>query len=163
MRREKGKQLNQYDKINMIYELMIGVLDLEQVNDPLVSIITDESEGEFYSKKLNRIYTLKSNLNKRLHEEDDAEVQELLDSYEDICKYLCIKMFQYGQNSTTKSSKVEKENYNMKTRKTGSDCRVGTFEKKHGLPPGAIRNKDGRDTRSDKKIGTLRKEALVKK
>ena len=44
-------------------------------------------------------------------------------------------------------------------RKTRSDCRVGAFEKKHGLPPGTIRNKDGRDTRSDKKIGTIRKEA----
>lgn len=43
-------------------------------------------------------------------------------------------------------------------RKTRSDCRVGAFEKKHGLPPGTIRNKDGRDTRSDKKIGTIRKE-----
>ena len=31
--------------------------------------------------------------------------------------------------------------------------------KKHGLPPGTIRNKNGRDTRSDKKIGTIRKEA----
>lgn len=44
------------------------------------------------------------------------------------------------------------------SRKTRSDCTVGTFEKKHGLPPGTIRNKDGRDTRSDKKIGTIRKE-----
>ena len=44
-------------------------------------------------------------------------------------------------------------------RKTRSDCTVGTFEKKQGLPPGTIRNKDGRDTRSDKKIGTIRKEA----
>lgn len=44
-------------------------------------------------------------------------------------------------------------------RKTRSDCTVGTFEKKHGLPPGTIRNKDGRDTWSDKKIGTIRKEA----
>lgn len=43
-------------------------------------------------------------------------------------------------------------------RKTRSDCTVGTFEKKHGLPPGTIRNKDGRDTRSDKKIGTIRNE-----
>ena len=46
----------------------------------------------------------------------------------------------------------------MSERKTRSDCTVGSFEKKHGLPPGSIRNKDGRDTRSDKKIGTLRKE-----
>ena len=28
-------------------------------------------------------------------------------------------------------------------RKTRIDCRVGTFEKKNGLPPGTIRNKDG--------------------
>lgn len=45
-------------------------------------------------------------------------------------------------------------------RKTRSDCTVGTFEKKHGLPPGTIRNKDGRDTRSDKLIGTIRKECV---
>lgn len=35
----------------------------------------------------------------------------------------------------------------------------GTFEKKHGLPAGTIRNRDGRDTRSDKLIGTIRREA----
>lgn len=43
-------------------------------------------------------------------------------------------------------------------RKIRSDCRVGAFEKKHGLPPGAIRNPDGKDARSDKKIGNLRKD-----
>lgn len=46
----------------------------------------------------------------------------------------------------------------MSIRKTRSDCTVGTFEKTRGLPPGAIRNPNGRDTRSDKKIGTIRKE-----
>jgi hypothetical protein len=48
-------------------------------------------------------------------------------------------------------------------RKTRSDCTVGTFERKHDLPKGTIRNKDGRDTRSDKKIGTIRKEANKRK
>ena len=43
-------------------------------------------------------------------------------------------------------------------RRTRSDCTVATFEKKHGLPPGSIRNEDGRDTRGDKKIGTIRAE-----
>lgn len=47
----------------------------------------------------------------------------------------------------------------MAIRKTRSDCTVGSFEKSRGLPPGTIRNKDGRDTRSDKKIGTIRKES----
>ena len=51
-----------------------------------------------------------------------------------------------------------KEERNM-PRRTRSDCTVGSFEKKHGLPAGTIRNRDGRDTRSDKRIGTIRKEA----
>lgn len=44
-------------------------------------------------------------------------------------------------------------------RKVRSDCRVGSFEKSRGLPAGTVRNPNGRDTRSDKKIGTIRKEA----
>ena len=48
-------------------------------------------------------------------------------------------------------------------RKTRSDCTVGTLEKKEGLPAGTVRNPDGRDTRSDKKVGTIRKEAERKK
>lgn len=43
-------------------------------------------------------------------------------------------------------------------RRTRSDCRVGTFERTRGIPAGAIRNPNGKDARSDKKIGTLRKE-----
>jgi len=43
------------------------------------------------------------------------------------------------------------------SRRTRSDQKVGSFEKKHVLPPGTIRNPNGRDTRSDKKIGTIRK------
>lgn len=46
----------------------------------------------------------------------------------------------------------------MTNRKTRSDCRVGTFEKKRGLPAGTIRHSNGRDVRSDMKIGTLRKQ-----
>lgn len=46
----------------------------------------------------------------------------------------------------------------MATRKTRSDCTVGAFEKKHGLPSGAIRNPNGKDARADKKIGNLRKD-----
>lgn len=48
-------------------------------------------------------------------------------------------------------------------RKARSDQKVGNFEKKHGLPPGTFRNKDGRDTRGDKLIGTVRKEAESQK
>ena len=43
-------------------------------------------------------------------------------------------------------------------RSVRSDCTVGSFERKNHLPNGTIRNPNGRDTRSDKKIGTIRKE-----
>lgn len=49
-----------------------------------------------------------------------------------------------------------------RARKARSDQTVGSFEKKHGLPPGTIRNDDGRDARSDKQIGTIRKERAKK-
>jgi hypothetical protein len=46
----------------------------------------------------------------------------------------------------------------MATRKVRSDIKVGTLEKKLGVKAGTIRNPDGSDARSDKRLGTLRKE-----
>ena len=47
-------------------------------------------------------------------------------------------------------------------RKVRSDITVGTLEKKLGVKPGTIRNPDGTDARSDKRLGTLRKEQQKK-
>ena len=46
-----------------------------------------------------------------------------------------------------------------KNRKDRSDMKVGTFEKKHGLPSGTLRSKKGRDIRSDARLRTVRKKA----
>lgn len=46
-----------------------------------------------------------------------------------------------------------------KPRKVRSDKQVGNLEKDLGLPPGTVRNADGRDTRSDKTVGAIRKES----
>ncbi len=43
-------------------------------------------------------------------------------------------------------------------RKVRSDIKVGNLEKKLGVAPGTITNPDGSDARSDKKLGTLRKQ-----
>ncbi len=43
-------------------------------------------------------------------------------------------------------------------RKDRGDMKIGTFEKKHGLPPGTMRSKEGRDTRSDARLRTIRKK-----
>lgn len=61
-------------------------------------------------------------------------------------------------DSAEKIRNIKEVKWNMAIRKTRSDCRVGTFEKTRGLPAGSVRNPNGRDARSDKKIGTLRKE-----
>jgi len=45
-----------------------------------------------------------------------------------------------------------------KKRQVRSYKQVGNLEKDLGLPPGTIRNKYGRDTRSDKSVRTIRKE-----
>jgi len=50
-------------------------------------------------------------------------------------------------------------------RKVRKDCTVGTFERTRGLPPGTVRNTNGRDTRSENLIGTIWKDTdgLTKK
>ena len=48
-------------------------------------------------------------------------------------------------------------------RRTRSDSTVDALEKKVGLPTGTIRNIDGRKTRKDKTIGSIRKEAEKRK
>jgi uncharacterized membrane protein len=70
---------------------------------------------------------------------------------ETIFNYVVFKI-----NINELRNKTRKEK-NM-PRKTRSDCTVGAFEKKAGLPKGTIRNNSGRDTRSDKRISTIRRE-----
>ena len=47
----------------------------------------------------------------------------------------------------------------MMARKIRSDIKVGNLEKKLGIKPGSIRTETGRDVRSDKQLGTMRKQA----
>lgn len=43
-------------------------------------------------------------------------------------------------------------------RKIRSDIKIGNLEKKLGVKPGSFRNPSGRDIRSDKRLGTMRKQ-----
>jgi hypothetical protein len=52
---------------------------------------------------------------------------------------------------------IKKGEGNM-ARQVRSDKTVGKLEESAGLPNGSIRNKDGKNTRSDKMLGTIRKE-----
>lgn len=48
-------------------------------------------------------------------------------------------------------------------RQVRSDCTLKTFAKKNNLSEESFRNPDGRKTRNDKHLGTMRKEAGKKK
>ena len=71
----------------------------------------------------------------------------------------CVTEIEEMIEEEDESEQAKESSILMSIRKTRSDCTVGTFEKKRCLPPGTIRNRNGRDTRSDKLIGTIRKEA----
>jgi hypothetical protein len=43
-------------------------------------------------------------------------------------------------------------------RRIRADAKVGSVERNLGLPAGTFRNDNGRDTRSDKRIGSIRRE-----
>jgi hypothetical protein len=68
-----------------------------------------------------------------------------------------------SHHPATVASAVECYGSANMVRKIRSDIKVGTLEKKLGLKSGAIRNPDGSDARSDKRLGTLRKEQRKKK
>lgn len=47
-------------------------------------------------------------------------------------------------------------------RKIRGDCTLGSLTKKFGIPKTAFRNKNGRVTRSDKLLKTIRKDKTSK-
>lgn len=49
----------------------------------------------------------------------------------------------------------------MALRKIRKDCKIGTIEKRLGIP-GLFKHKSGRDMRSDKRLGSLLKELKKK-
>lgn len=61
-------------------------------------------------------------------------------------------------SSKSKVMCAKKTDGKSKERQFRGDITIGNLEKKLGLEPGSIRNPDGSDARSDKKLKTLRKE-----
>ena len=88
---EKRKQL--------IYELMTGLYDLEQVQFPESKLVENEYEdwkpcSELYS----RVYDANVRLCERLGVEEDTDVNIIIDSMNEITRILVMKMYDYGAN-----------------------------------------------------------------
>jgi len=62
-------------------------------------------------------------------------------------------------NAVNAATAASGKNKTTMPRKDRNDMRVDTHERKHGLPAGTIRNREGRDTRGDKRLRSIQKEA----
>ena len=88
---EKRKQL--------IYELMTGLYDLEQVQFPESKLLENEYEdGKPCSELYGRVYDANVRLCERLGVEEDTDVNIIIDSMNEITRILVMKMYDYGAN-----------------------------------------------------------------
>lgn len=88
---EKRKQL--------IYELMTGLYDLEQVQFPESKMVENEYEdGKPCSELYSRVYDANVRLCERLGVDEDKDVDIVIDSMNEIARILAMKMYDYGAN-----------------------------------------------------------------
>lgn len=88
---EKRKQL--------IYELMIGLYDLEKVQFPESKLVENEYEdGKPCSELYSRVYDANVRLCERLGVEEDEDVETIINCMNDIAHILAMKMYDYGVN-----------------------------------------------------------------
>ncbi len=81
----------------MIYQIMNGNIDLEKISLPKDMIIEDEFKddkpcGQLYDK----VYKAKIRLLHRLGVNEDSDIEEIIDSMNEISEILALKMYEYG-------------------------------------------------------------------
>lgn len=86
---EKRKQL--------IYELMIGAYDLEQVQFQESKIVEDEfAEGKPCAELYRSVFESNRRLCERLGVDEDEDVETIINCMNDIAHILAMKMYDYG-------------------------------------------------------------------
>jgi hypothetical protein len=83
----------------LIYDLMNGTLDFEDNPPEEFKFVEDEfSEGKVCERAYAEIMSAYQRLCQRLgvDSEEDKDIEVIINSYELITEYLCMKMFDYG-------------------------------------------------------------------
>lgn len=81
----------------LIYNMMNGFYDCDSICIPPNLVIIDEfSEGKECSRLLDKIYHARIHLSQKLGSEEDADVETIINSMNQITKILAMKMFDYG-------------------------------------------------------------------
>lgn len=84
----------------MIYDMMNGFVDLENITEPLDMVVQNEfSDGGECEKIFRKVYNAKSNLGKRLGNDEDDDVEQIINGMDEITRILSLKMYEYGRLS----------------------------------------------------------------
>ena len=82
----------------MIYDMMNGFIDLEKITEPLDMEVQNEfCNGRECEKILGKVYRAKSKLGKRLGNDEDDDVEQIINGMDEIAKILSFKMYEYGR------------------------------------------------------------------
>lgn len=85
------------DRKERIYNLMCGYYDLETYSAKEGMLVKNEFENESECQKLlEEIYRARLRLFERLDVEEDKDILEIVEGYEQLCRYLAYKMYEYG-------------------------------------------------------------------
>ena len=87
------------ERKKLIYDLMNGTLDFKDNPPEECKLVEDEfSEGKVCEQAYTEIMSAYQRLCQRLgvDGEEDKDIEVIINSYEFITEYLCLKMFDYG-------------------------------------------------------------------
>lgn len=96
-KKQEAKRRKYEKKKCLIYEMMTGNI---RFNSPLIKkrfYVRDEfREGMICEKAYADIYDANRRICKKLNAEEDTDVECIINSYIEITRYLCYKMYDYG-------------------------------------------------------------------
>lgn len=82
----------------LIYELLIGVRNLEEYPVEESEVVQDEfKEGLYCSNAYEKVYNANHRLCERLNVDEDEDVECIISNLLNIAKHLSMKMYDYGE------------------------------------------------------------------
>ncbi len=97
METQHMKVLGMSEKKEMIYDLMIGVLDREYWALPESRLVRDEFADDLPCERLyHEVYEANRRICRKLGVEEDRDVECIINNLLEIGKLLSMKMFDYG-------------------------------------------------------------------
>ncbi len=90
-------------KVKRIFELLLGMYDLEKYSPPEAEYVDNLFRpGQPCAALLDRAYSARRRLGERLGTgEEDADLLEMVECYEALWEKLALAMYEYGKNETT--------------------------------------------------------------